>query len=170
MVEFDKEIKIEKLNVTSIEDMTGFDNTFVFHIDKPILQLKDDKEVMQNYFSINPLNLKIMLNSLNLGVKFKLLRGRLVKREFTAEELNIIFDYAEIDITRTFCEKDSDRVAKDGTKLGKYESNRYKTDITRIKLNPLSPEDYKELCTLISENNVAIAKIKSESIDFNFDD
>ena len=170
MAEFEKEIKVEGLKVLSIEDMTGYDDTLVFHVDKPIKQLKDDKEVMQDFFSINVLNLKIMLNSLKLGVKFKLLRGRLVKREFTADELSIIFDNAEINITRTFCEKDSDRTAKDGTILGKYENNVYKTEITSVKLNTLSTEDYKELCTLISENNVAIAKIKSESVDFSFDD
>ena len=170
MADFEKEIKIEGLKVLSIEDMTGYDNTFVFHVDKLIKQLKDDKEVMQDFFSINVINLKIMLNSLNLGVKFKLLRGRLVKREFTADELSIIFDNATINVTRTFCEKDSDRTAKDGTILGKYENNVYKTDITAIKLNQLSAEDYKELCSLISENNVAIAKIKSESVDFSFDD
>lgn len=170
MADFEKEIKVEGLKVLSIEDMTGYDDTYVFHVDKLIKQLKDDKEVMQDFFSINVINLKIMLNSLKLGVKFKLLRGRLVKRGFTADELSIIFDNAEINITRTFCEKDSDRVAKDGTILGKYENNVYKTDITSVKLNPLSSEDYKELCSLISENNVAIAKIKNEGIDFSFDD
>lgn len=169
-MEFEKEIKVEGLKVLSIEDMTGYDDTFVFHVDKPIKQLKDDKEVMQDFFSVNVINLKIMLNSLKLGVKFKLLRGRLVKREFTADELSIIFDNAEINIIRTFCEKDSDRTAKDGTILGKYENNVYKTEITSVKLNPLSAEDYKELCNLISENNVAIAKIKSESVNFNFED
>lgn len=170
MADFEKEIKVEGLKVLSIEDMTGYDDTYVFHVDKLIKQLKDDKEVMQDFFSINVINLKIMLNSLKLGVKFKLLRGRLVKREFTADELSIIFDNAEINITRTFCEKDSDRTAKDGTILGKYENNVYKTDITSVKLNPLSADDYKELCSLISENNVAIAKIKNEGVDFSFDD
>lgn len=170
MADFEKEIKVEGLKVLSIEDMTGYEDTFVFHVDKLIKQIKDDKEVMQDFFSVNTINLKIMLNSLKLGVKFKLLRGRLVKREFTADELSVIFDNAEIDIIRTFCEKDSDRTAKDGTKLGKYENNVYKTEITAVKLNPLSADDYKELCNLISENNVAIAKMKAESVDFNFDD
>ena len=170
MNEFEKEIKIEDLKVLSIEDMQGYDDTFVFHVDKPLLQLKEDKELMQDFFSVNAINLKIMLNSLQLGVKYKLLRGRLVKREFTADELSIIFDGATIDITRTFCAKDTDRVTKDGTKLGKYENNVYKTDITSVKLNPLSSDDYKELCSLISENNTTIAKIKAESVDFNFDD
>ncbi len=170
MADFEKEIKIEGLKVLSVEDMTGYNDTYVFHTDKLIMQLKDDKEVMQDFFSINVINLKIMLNSLNLGIKYKLLRGRLVKREFTADELSIIFDNADINITRTFCEKDSDRIAKDGTKLGKYENNVYKTEITSVKLNPLSSEDKKELYDLISENNVAIAKIKNEGVDFSFDD
>ena len=169
-MDFEKEIKVEGLKVLSVEDMTGYDDTYVFHVDKLIKQIKDDKEVMQDFFSINVINLKIMLNSLKLGVKFKLLRGRLVKREFTADELSIIFDNADINITRTFCEKDSDRLAKDGTKLGKYESNVYKTDITSVKLNPLSAEDNKALCDLISDNNVAIAKIKNEGVDFQFED
>ena len=168
-MDLEKEIKVEGLKVLSVEDMTGYNDTYVFHVDRPIKQLKEDKEVLQDFFSINVINLKIMLNSLKLGVKFKLLRGRLVKREFTADELSVIFDNAEINITRIFCEKDSDRVAKDGTILGKYENNVYKTEITSVKLNTLSTEDYKELCSLISENNVAIAKMKTEMVDFQFD-
>lgn len=170
MKEFEKEIKVEGLKVTSIEAMDSYEDSIAFHLDKPLLQLKDGKEVFQDWFSLNNINLKIMLSSLQLGVKYKLLRGRLVKREFTPEELNIIFDNATIDVLRTFCAKDTDRIAKDGTVLGKYEDNVYKTDITSVKLNPLSSDDYKELCALISENNVAIAKIKSESVDFKFDD